>query len=138
LSKPEGRRRLNSAGKRAVDETAARLAALVDEVLGKKERPTTTAASGDTPKPRNVEATCACGSGIPLTRLSVDGKTVEMVALPLIFRQFRENGRGPDEAVARELLETVRIYNPIPQESERAFREAILREYQSFCGETKP
>ena len=39
LDKPEGRRRLNEAGQQAVELTAERLAALVDEVLGKKGTP---------------------------------------------------------------------------------------------------
>jgi uncharacterized metal-binding protein len=139
LAKPEGRRRLNEAGKKAVEATAARLATLVDQVLGKKERPTTTAeVTGTTTKPKNVEATCSCGSGIPITKLAIEGQTVEMMALPLIFQQFRETGRGMDESVARDLLETVKVYNPIPQDSEQVFREAILREYQSFCEEDKP
>ena len=28
----------------------------------------------------------------------IDGKTVELLALPLIFQQFRELGRGPETA----------------------------------------
>src|SRR5450759_1971506 len=38
IGKPEGRRQLNEAGKRAVDITAERLAGLVDDVLGKRDR----------------------------------------------------------------------------------------------------
>jgi uncharacterized metal-binding protein len=134
LAKPEGRRRLNEAGRKAVEVTADRLAALVDQVLGKKDSPTTTEVAGNTPKPRNATATCSCGSGIPITKLVIEGKTVEMVALPLIFQQFRANGRGLDEAAARRLFDTVKIYNPIPQDSESVYREAILQAYRS-CGE---
>jgi uncharacterized metal-binding protein len=138
LARPEGRRRLNEAGRKAVEVTADRLAALVDQVLGKKDRRTTTEAAGNRPNPRNAGATCSCGSGIRITKLVIEGKTVEMVALPLIFQQFPANGRALDEAAARKLFEMVRIYNPIPQESEQVFREAILREYQSFWKESKP
>ena len=38
LAKPEGRRQLNAAGKEAVELTAERLAALVDQVLGKHDQ----------------------------------------------------------------------------------------------------
>ncbi len=38
IPKPEGRRCLNAAGQKAVEITAQRLAALVDEVLGERER----------------------------------------------------------------------------------------------------
>lgn len=138
LARPEGRRRLNGAGKQAVEKTAERLAALVDQVLGKQERLTTAAEAAETAtKPRNIEATCACGSGIPITKLVIDGKTVEMVALPLIFQRFRENGDGLDDAAAGKLFDTVKVYNPIPKNSEPVFREAILREYKSFCEEKK-
>jgi hypothetical protein len=44
LRKPEGRRRLNEAGRQAVDATAAHVAALVDELL---DRTTGTATSGE-------------------------------------------------------------------------------------------
>jgi hypothetical protein len=35
LGKPEGRRRLNEAGRQAVDATATHVAALVDKLLGR-------------------------------------------------------------------------------------------------------
>ena len=38
LAKPEGRRRLNEAGQRAVDRVAERLAELVDQVLAEDPR----------------------------------------------------------------------------------------------------
>jgi uncharacterized metal-binding protein len=44
LGKPEGRRRLNEAGRQAVDATATHVAALVDELL---DRTTGTATSGE-------------------------------------------------------------------------------------------
>jgi hypothetical protein len=60
-----------------------------------------------------------------------------LVALPLIFRQFRESGRGQDEGAARELFETVKIYNAVPAEAEASYREAVLREYAVFCEKEK-
>jgi hypothetical protein len=58
---------------------------------------------------------------------------VELVALSLIFRQFRETGRGQDEGAARELFDSVKIYNAVPPEAEASYREAVLREYAAFC-----
>jgi hypothetical protein len=55
----------------------------------------------------------------------------------LIFRQFRETGRGQDEGAARELFETVKIYNAVPAEAEESYREAVLREYAAFCKKEK-
>ena len=57
------------------------------------------------------------------------------VGLPLIFQQFREAGKAPDVTAARsEMMETVKIYNPIPVGAETAYGEAILGEYRVFWG----
>ncbi len=138
LERPEGRRRLNAAGQKAVEVTAERLAALVDQALGKKTG--TSAASGTAehgPEEEQREATCSCGSGVPVTRVTIDGQTVELVALPLILQQFREKGRGQDERALHELFETVKIYNAVPPEAEAAYREAVRREYAALCEKEK-
>jgi hypothetical protein len=76
---------------------------------------------------------------VAVTKLSIDGRAVELVAIPLIFRHFRERGLGKDEAASRELFETVKIYNAVPPETEASYREAVLREYAAFCQkENKP
>lgn len=134
LAKPEGCRRLNQAGERAVEAVAERLTGLVDEVLGKKGRPAKAKAAGvSSTVTEEAVLTCSCGSGIPIKRIAVDGQVVEIVALPLILQQFREAGRGPDEAAARDLLAAVKIYNSVPPEAEPAYRAALRREYAAFC-----
>jgi len=140
LGKPEGRRRLNEAGKQAANVIAERVAALVDEALGTKGRPTASDEGAATPnKQRKTEATCSCGSGIPVLNLFIDGKVVEMAALPLIFQKFHEAGRAPDEAAAQELLEAVKVYNYVPPEDEQSYREAIIKEYAAYRErESKP
>ena len=134
LEPPEGRRRLNAAGQKAVEVTAERLAALVDQSLGKKGG-TPPAVEGPASEAHSEEGevTCSCGSGVPVTKLDIDGKSVELVALPLIFRRFRDMGRGQDEESAREVFETVKIYNAVPPEAEASYREAVLHEYAAFC-----
>lgn len=131
LAKPQGRRRLNAAGQEAVSITAERMACLVDQVLGKEVEsppdPPESQAGGEA-----REATCSCGSGVPVTKLMIEGRIVEVVALPLIFRQFQQNGRGQDEESKRDLFETVKIYNPVPTDLEPAYRETVLREYARF------
>ena len=134
LEKPEGRRQLSPSGKRAVEVTAERLAELVGEILGKREHPARDNESQATERRGTQSGTCSCASGIPVTKLTIDGKTVQLLALPLIFQQFRRQERRPDEA-ADELLETVRIYNQIPAEAAGSYREAILSEYAAFCRE---
>src|ERR1017187_5226293 len=74
LERPEGRRRLNASGQKAVEVTAERLAALVDQVLGKEAgtSPASEAAAHE-PDGEQREATCSCGSGVPVTKVSIDG-----------------------------------------------------------------
>jgi uncharacterized metal-binding protein len=133
LERPEGRRRLNAAGQKVVGVTTERLAALVDQALGREggTSPSSQAAAHE-PEGEQREATCSCGSGVPVTKVTIDGQTVELVALPLIFRQFHEAGRGQDEETARELFETVKIYNAMPPDADGSYREAILREYAAY------
>lgn len=142
LGQLEGLRRLNEAGQQAVDATAHHMAFMVDELLGKRwsrqqgdfiedEKPEETEESSKT-------ATCACGSGIPIQSIAINGQSVTLVALPLIFEQFQTAGKAPDESVARELLETVKIYNPIPEAEEDDYTEAILREYRTLWEEKEP
>ncbi|HXP59706.1 MAG TPA: putative zinc-binding protein [Dongiaceae bacterium] len=134
LGRPEGRRRLNAAGEKAVVATAERLAALVDLALGKDAGPAPAAQAGEPAADgEQREATCSCGSGVPVTKVTIGGQAVELVALPLIFRQFRERGRRQDEKALCELFETVKIYNAVPPEAEGSYREAVLREYAAFC-----
>ena len=136
LEKPKGCRRLNEAGQRAVVLTADRIADLVDELLDKRwnrhagEFIETEAA---TEPEETKQATCSCGSGIPVQDIQVDGQTVTLVALPLIFAKLHADGKKPSNGTERELLEMVRIYNPIPDGDEEIYAAVLQREYQSFC-----
>ncbi len=136
LSAPKGRRRLNDAGKQAVEATAERVVELVDELLEKRWSRRTGTFVDETPQPEPqepVEATCSCGSGIPVREVMIDGRTVTLIALPLIFAQFRDASKAPSGAIARELLEQVRIYNPVPAGEDEAYVMTLLREYEAFC-----
>ena len=97
----EGRRRLNEAGKQAVDVTAQRLAELVDQFVGNRDGTTQVAESAG-PQPSEAKvATCSCGSGIPVNKVLIAGETVGLQALPLIFQHFRERGRAPEDCRGR-------------------------------------
>ena len=140
LAKPAGCRRLNDAGLLAVAATAERLAALVDKVTGTTgglaAASETEAASAE---PTERQTTCSCGSGVPVTKLVVDGKPVELLVLPLIFKKFCEQGRKPDANVVLEILAAAKIYNAVPADAEEQYRQAILLEYTTFWNqETKP
>jgi len=135
LRRPEGTRRLNASGQQAVELTAGRVAGLVDQLLdGQWSRRSGSFVKAEaTAQPEDaVQATCSCGSGIPIQKVDVDGRTVSLVALPLIFEQFRGDGKAPGADVAKQLLDIVRIYNPLPAGSDEAYLTALAREYAAF------
>jgi hypothetical protein len=126
-------RRLNGTGMQAVNAVADQVAQTVDELLGFKwDR------HRGQPSEEGSEAkvaTCKCGSGILIQKVQVDGQEVTLIALPLIFEQFRQAGKMPGDGTTAELMQTVKIYNPIPEGQEAAYTEAVRREYAVFCEE---
>ncbi len=132
LESPHNRRQLDAAGERAAEAVAGEIAGRVDEILGIVREPISQATPDETAADA-VTATCSCGSGIPVMRLNVAGKNVEMIALPLIFEQFRSDNKSPEE-----LFDAVKIYNTIPSEFEGAYQEAILRAYAAFVSTPHP
>ncbi len=140
IGKPENPRRLNAAGLQAVEATARQMAQSVDELLGQAwdrragsfiELEAVLPVMAEAPSVEKV-VPCSCGSGIPVQEVQVNGKTVTLIALPLIFQQLRQAGKQPVEATGRELLDTVRVYNSIPEGQEEQYRSALLEEYRQF------
>ncbi len=129
-------RRLTDSGRELANVIADRTVHVVDELLGKKwDRRTGEFIAG----PQTVEvegsavATCSCGSGIPVQTVSLADEKVTLIALPVIFQQFYEQGKAPSQVVARELLEMVKIYNAVPAEQEASYLSLLEREYTAFC-----
>ncbi len=140
LANPQGRRHLDKVGQQAVEITAQRIANKVDELLGEEWNrrmgdviPLETI---DDHQPEAIAdpviATCACGSGIPIQNVSIGGKEVTLVGLPLIFQQFNEAGKTPTEANVYEMMEIIKIYNPISAEEETAYRDDIRKAYSNY------
>jgi len=132
LGRVEGRRRLNEAGQQAVQDTAVRVANLVDELLA----PFTKRLKGESVSltvKQPVQASCACGSGIPVQTVVLDGNKVTLVALPLILAQFHDEGLRPSMETAREMLQAVQVYNPIPTEQAERYLSLLQAEYARFC-----
>lgn len=134
LGKPEGKRCLNEVGQQAMEATAGRVSELVDELLQKHWNRTAGAVEeiiSEVLEP--VQATCSCGSGIPVQDIVVNGQTVTLIALPLIFQQFHDSGKPASQDTIQELLEAVKIYNPIPPGEDDAYAVSLSREYAVFC-----
>ena len=135
LEQPLGCRKLNSSGLQAVDVAANLVAAKVDELLGKtwsRREGTFAEPPQSDQKQEEVVATCSCGSGIPIQVLEVNGQEVTIVALPLIFQNFKENGKVPGVELSREMMDMVKIYNEIAPELEPAVEEVLTKEYASY------
>lgn len=135
LNPIEGRRQLNAAGKQAVEFTAQRVTAVVDKILGVPAFTILDNMAASPSAPSSKSSGCSCGTRIPTTKILVAGKQEEIMALPLIFEQFRQRGKSP-ECVGNELLAAVKLYNSVPLEDEPIYREAIVREYAQFWRET--
>jgi len=138
LERPQGCRHLNRAGLQAVALIADRVADLVDELLEKRWNRQAgefviLETEGVVEPEETKQATCSCGSGIPVQEIQIDGHAALIVALPLIFAHLYEDGKKPSNNTQQELLEMVRIYNPIPGGGEESYAAALLREYQAFC-----
>ena len=133
-----GRRRLNEAGQQAVAETADTVADLVDTLLERKwSRREARFVDGEAEvravAQAQTAASCACGSGIPVQTVRIDGEPVTLIALPAIFEQFQQQGKQPSPATNVELLEAVKIYNEVPAAMEPGYRAALAREYTAHC-----
>jgi len=134
LYRPLGARRLDAAGRQAVEVTADRVAGLVDELLGERWDRRRGSFVGAAPQAA-AQGGCACASAIPVQTVDVDGRAVAIAALPLIFEQFRGAGKAPSAEVAKELLETVLIYNDVAAGTDDELAAALAREYAAFCGQ---
>jgi uncharacterized metal-binding protein len=127
-------RLLNESGMDAVAVVAEEIARNVDRLLGCNWNRSSGRAGSlfpaaqETPMP----TTCSCGSGVPVKALAIAGRRVEVLALPLIFDQFRKSGKIPEAGTISELMETVCLYNRIPDDERTAWKEAIGREYAEY------
>jgi len=133
-------RRLNQAGMQLAKAVAQMIAARVGELLevGRGRRvsdmPESDEPAGGEEVQAAVEATCTCGSGIPVLTLSVGDERKTLIAVPAIFDQVYAQGRRPGSGdVADELLQSVRLYNPIPDSVASEYRVALLKEFALYC-----
>lgn len=133
---PAGRWRLNSAGQRAVEAMAAEIVLNVDELLGRKwsrRRGEFVDQHVDpVPKP-TAQATCSCGTGLPVMNLLIDGEAVSLAALPAIFEIFLEAGREPSVETTADLMVEIKIYNAVPTGAEKRYAAAVAAAYAAYA-----
>lgn len=132
LQHPQGRRTLNPAGMQAVERTAELAAQKVDDLLGK----TWSRGEGKFADEQTQEegvATCSCGSGIPIQKVVVNGQEITLVALPLIFQNFFQQGKTPNDEVVHEIMSMIKIYNAIDPAEETDIKTVVLKAYVHYC-----
>ncbi len=128
-SKPGWRRRLDAEGMAAAEEVAAIIARQVDQILGPAGQPAGKAGAEEAAASGEV-AGCSCGSGIPVLRVQVEGQAVELLAVPAVFDQFRQEGRVPSPETTAALLAQARLYNNITPADEAAVTAALDAAYR--------
>jgi len=117
--------------KEAVWAVAERIAAEVDTVLAETGLRDGVVASSS-------GAQCACSSPAPGGKLTIQGATVSIPGLPLIFEQCAERNIPADTGGCAALLDVVKIYHRILPEEEAQYRSALLAAYQDFRSGARP
>jgi uncharacterized metal-binding protein len=109
LARPQGLRRLTPESQPVVDALAEVIAAEVDQLMAARwSRAEGKVLEPEAAAPAKVSsAGCACGSGIPVTRVQVNGRAVEIMALDPILEMaygqgLRASTNGHAEAAAAE------------------------------------
>lgn len=146
LPRPQGLRRLTLESQPAVDALAEAIAAEVDRLMATRW----SRSEGQVlePEPSSAAAVstaaCACGSGVPVTTVEVQGRSVQLMALDAIFDMAYSQGLASSqelrarEPVPAQLLDTVKLYNPIPPGQEELVAEAVALAWQSYCAAKEP
>lgn len=129
-------RKLSKAGMQVVNDIADQIAHDVDQLLDLKQnrrRGPQVEGSESRNESKSRHAPCSCGSEIPTLTLQIAGREVTLIALPLLFAQFRRAGKSPNDATKFELMRAVRVYNSISNADETSYEQAIMQEYSAFC-----
>lgn len=153
LPRPQGLRRLTPQSQPAVDALAEAIAAEVDRLMAARwSRAEGKVLEPEAGEPAKVSsAGCACGSGIPVTHVQVNGRTVEIMALdPILEMAYGQGLRAAchaerseaspashaersEASLPAQILDTVRLYNHIPPGEEALYAEAVAIAWQRFC-----
>ena len=78
------------------------------------------------------DGSCACTKPSAGMAIDVNGQSVTVTGLSMIFDQLAENGLCADDSSAEKLLETVRIYHAIEPEEENAYTMSLLSAYKAY------
>lgn len=77
-------------------------------------------------------AACACSKPIPGLDVQINGESVTLAGLALIFDHLTETGLAADDSSGDKLLEAVRIYHQIEPEDEEHYKSALISAYKDY------
>jgi hypothetical protein len=134
LPQPQGARRLSPEGRAGVDALAEEIAAAVDHLMSVRWSRAEGAILAGSATPAAVSTgACACGSGIPVTTVLVDGQTIQIMALePILELAFGQDLRA-DHGLPEQIMATVGVYNEIPPGEEARWEKAADLAWRAFC-----
>jgi uncharacterized metal-binding protein len=138
LEKPEGRRHLNDAGKKAVQIAADELVKQVDILLekywsrsaGQFDQAVSTQEDSEV-----HEATCSCGLKLPAQKVKLGGQEMDIAGLPLILEYFREQQKVPSAATSKEMMNLIGIYNRLSPSIEADLLIEVDKLYKTYFQE---
>lgn len=119
-------RNADAADEQAIWLVAERVAAEVDQVM-----PHSTPLEITSPSTAGG-ACCACGGPSPDGKLAINGRSVAINGLPLIFQHLHKKGLQPGNGCADQLLATIRVYHPIEPHEEADYQAALVAAYEAY------
>jgi hypothetical protein len=75
---------------------------------------------------------CAADAMRRVKPIDVNGATVGLAMLDLVFAEVRDLGLTDESAVRAELLKRVKVYNYVPPPAADAYAGAVNREYAKW------
>ncbi|MGD0516940.1 MAG: putative zinc-binding protein [Thermoguttaceae bacterium] len=81
----------------------------------------------------DASCACSCGTPAPEITIQINGKTVAVNGLHLIFEHLHKQGLEPTNDYADRVLDTVRIYHFIEPAEENFYRDALAAAYRKYC-----
>ena len=135
LPAPSGVRRLDPAGERVAEAVARRLADLVDGLLlgDAATDPGLAVVADEETKEAGSPKLCSCGSSVPVLQVEVGARQLALVALPLIFDRYLEQGLRPSADLGTILVREARIYNVLPEVDDAELAPALLEAYEEHA-----
>jgi hypothetical protein len=134
LPQPRGLRRPTPESRAVADALAEEIAAEVDRLIAVRWSRTEGAILEPEAASASVStAGCACGSGIPVTTVQLDGRSVQIMALAPILELAYGQGLRADGPAPDQLMATVKLYNAIPTGDEALWERAVSAAWRDFC-----